>query len=128
MTAHTRIFLLMVLAGMGCNAALYLALWLPTSPFKVSIWSWIYTVVLPYLGILGAWGWLRQKELDLPPAIPLFLVVYTLLLTLWVNSFYIGLAGVIAHLPSNSAEIFHLVLFALTFGGILYVLRQEYYW
>jgi hypothetical protein len=116
MTAHTRIFFLMVLAGMGCNAALYLALWLPTSPFKVSIWSWIYTIVLPYLGVLGAWGWLRQKELDLPPAIPLFLIAYTLLLTL------------IAHLPSNSAEIFHLVLFLLTFGGILYVLRQEYYW
>jgi hypothetical protein len=101
---------------------------LPTSPLKVSIWFWIYTILLPYLGVLGAWGWWRQEDLDLPPAIPLFLIAYTALLTLWANSFYIGLAGLIAHLPSGSAEVFHILLFVITLGGILYVLRREYYW
>jgi hypothetical protein len=128
MTARTRLFLWMVLLGLGCNGALYGALWLPTMPLKMSIWSWIYTIILPYLGLLGAWGWWRQKDLDLPLAIPLFLILYTILLTLWVNSFYIGLAGVIAHLPSGSTEFFHVVLYIVTLGGILYTLRQEYYW
>jgi hypothetical protein len=128
MSARTRLFFLLVLVGMLANAALCLIFLLPSSPLKMRVWGWFYSIVLPYLGCLGGWGWWRNRDLDLPLAIPVLLVLYFLLMTIWVNSFYVGLAGLVARLPSGSSELLPIFVFIGLLTGVLFVLRREYYW
>jgi hypothetical protein len=128
MSKRTRLFFGLVFLGIGANAALYLIFLLPSSPLKMSIWSWFYSIVLPYLGVLGAWGWWRHRDMDLPLAIPVLLVLYFLLMTLWVNSFYVGLAGLVARMPIGSSELLPIFVFIGLLASVLYVLRSEYYW
>jgi hypothetical protein len=128
MAANTRLFFLLLLFGMSINGVLYLGLLLlPTSPHKVGLWFGVYTLVLPYLSILGIVGLIRQQELDLPWQIGTWLLAYTLLLAAWSNSFYIGLAGLVARLPGNSSELLPMLLFAFTLTGIIRVMQEEYY-
>lgn len=115
--------------GLAVNGVLYLGLFLlPPSPDRVGIWFWIYMVVFPYLGFFGLWGLLQSRQLNLPWSIGALVLSYVLLLTLWANSLYIGLAGIVAWLPAGSSEVVHIALFALTLAGIIYILRTEYYW
>lgn len=88
----------------------------------------LYSIALPYLGVLGAWGWWKQQDLDVAGAIPSLLVAYFLLLMLWANSFRFGLAGLVASLPSGSNELLPIFVFIGLLVGILQVLRQECYW
>jgi hypothetical protein len=128
MSARTRLFFLLVLVGMVANGALYLIFLLPSSPLKMGVWGWFYSIVLPYLGVLGGWGWWRNRDLDLPLAIPVLLVLYFLLMTLWVNSFYVGLAGLVARMPSEISELLPIFVFIGLLTSVLFVLRREYYW
>jgi hypothetical protein len=128
MTSSTRIFFLLLLFGMGLHGALYLGLLLlPTSPHKAGLWFWIYTIIVPYLLILGIVGLLQRNALDLPWQIGTLILIYTLLLMAWANSFYIGFAGLVARLPGASADLVPMLLFGLTLAGIIQVMREEYY-
>lgn len=127
MANHNRIYLLLLFFGLGVNGCLQLGLLLlPPSPAQTDMRFWIQMVILPYLGILGLWGWSRHRHLQLPWSIGALTIGYVILLTFWANSFYIGLADVVARLPAGSAEIVPLALFGLTLASIIYILRQEY--
>jgi hypothetical protein len=92
---------------------------LPTSPHKAGLWFWINTIILPYLLILGLVGLLQRSTLNLPWQIGTLILIYTLLLMAWANSFYIGFAA--------SADLVPMLLFGLTLAGIIQVMREEYY-
>jgi hypothetical protein len=128
MAANTRLFFLSLLIGMGINGALYLGLLLlPPSPHKAGLWFWVYNIMLPYLSMVGALGLVQRHRLDLPWQIGSLLLIYAALLAAWGNSFYIGLAGLVARLPAISAELVPILLFALTLTAIIQVMRAEYY-
>jgi hypothetical protein len=100
---------------------------LPTSPHKAGLWFWIYAIILPYLLMLGIVGLLQRSTLNLPWQIGTLILIYTLLLMAWANSFYIGFAGLVARLPGASADLVPMLLFGLTLTGIIQVMREEYY-
>jgi hypothetical protein len=128
MAANTRLFFRLLLIGMGINGALYLGLLLlPPSPHKVGLWFWVYNIMLPYFSLIGVVGLVQRQQLDLPWQIGALLLLYALLLAAWGNSFYIGLAGMVARLPAISAELVPILLFALTLTAIIQVMRAEYY-
>jgi hypothetical protein len=128
MAANTRFFFRLLLIGMGINGALYLGLLLlPPSPHKAGLWFWVYNIMLPYFSLIGVVGLLQRQQLDLPWQIGALLLLYALLLAAWGNSFYIGLAGLVARLPAISAELVPILLFALTLTAIIQVMREEYY-
>jgi hypothetical protein len=83
--------------------------------------------MLPYFSLIGVVGLLQRQQLDLPWQIGALLLLYALLLAAWGNSFYIGLAGLVARLPAISAELVPILLFALTLTAIIQVMREEYY-
>ena len=129
MAVSTRLFFLLLLFGMSANSVLYLGLiFMATSPFKVGLWFWVYKVIVPYLIILGLMGLVKQNKLDLPWQIAAFPLIYALFLAAWGNSFYIGLAGLVARFPGHSAELFPVVLFAALVVGLIWVVREEYDW
>lgn len=96
------------------------------SPFKVGLWFWVYKVIVPYLIMLGIVGLIKQNKLDLPWQIAAFPLIYALILAAWGNSFYIGLAGLVARVPGNSAELLPILLFILMLVGLVWVFREEY--
>jgi hypothetical protein len=127
MAASTRFFFLLLLFGMSVNVALYLGLlFMPPSPAKVGLWFWVYTVVVPYLGVLGIAGLIKKDQLDLPWQLGAFPLIYALLLAAWANSFYIGLAGLVARFPENVAELVPVLLFVLMVASLIQVMREEY--
>lgn len=127
MAASTRLFFLLLLFGISANSVLYLGLLFMTpSPFKVGLWFWVYRVVVPYLMVLGFAGLVKQNKLDLPWQMAAFPLIYALFLAAWGNSFYIGLAGLVARFPSRSAELMPIFLFILMLVGLIRVVREEY--
>ncbi len=129
MAASTRLFFLLLLFGMSANSVLYLGLlFMAPSPFKVGLWFWVYKAIVPYLIILGLVGLVKQNKLDLPWQIAAFPLIYALFLAAWGNSFYIGLAGLVARFPGHSAELFPVLLFAVLVVGLIWVVREEYDW
>ncbi len=96
------------------------------SPFKVGLWFWVYRVVVPYLIVLGVAGLVKQDKLDLPWQMAAFPLIYALFLVAWGNSFYSGLAGLVARFPSRSAELVPILLFILMLVGLVRVVREEY--
>jgi hypothetical protein len=128
MAANTRLFFRSLLIGMGINGVLYLGLLLlPPSPHKAGLWFWVYNIMLPYFSLIGVLGLVKRQQLDLPWQIGALLLLYALLLAAWGNSFYIGLAGLVARLPAISAELIPILLFVLTLTAIIQVMREEYY-
>jgi hypothetical protein len=127
MAANTRLFFLSLLFGISANSVLYLGLiFMAPSPFKVGLWFWVYKVIVPYLIMLGIVGLIKQNKLDLPWQIATFPLIYALILAAWGNSFYIGLAGLVARVPGNSAELVPILLFTLMLVGLVWVFREEY--
>jgi hypothetical protein len=127
MAANTRLFFLSLLFGISANSVLYLGLiFMAPSPFKVGLWFWVYRVIVPYLLLLGVVGLVKQNKLDLPWQIAAFPLIYALLLAAWGNSFYIGLAGLVARFPGRSAELIPILLFTILLVGLMWVVREEY--
>jgi hypothetical protein len=127
MAANTRLFFLSLLFGISANSVLYLGLlFMAPSPFKVGLWFWVYKVIVPYLIMLGVVGLIEQNKLDLPWQIAAFPLIYALILAAWGNSFYIGLAGLVARFPGHGAELVPILLFTLMLVGLIWVFRTEY--
>jgi hypothetical protein len=122
----TRLLYFFILLVMGINGAWYMAWFLsPPNPDKIGYWFWIYFIAFPLLGILGVISLMLKRTLNLSWWLGILLLLYIGILTLLLNSFQLGFAGILAWLPQGSFEVFHVVAFAVTFVGLLVVMQRR---
>lgn len=121
-----KLLYILILLGMGVNGFLYLA-WLlsPPNPDRVGFWFLIYFLVFPYLGILGIVALLLKNRLNIPGRIGIGLLLYVGVLTILANSFQLGVGWMLAWLPEQGYEFFHMLLFVLTLVWLIVLMQQR---